>query len=255
MRKTRAIVSALALVICNTQAGVILIDYNDGVAGGGHDAVVNDGGFESFTGDQFNTDSATGNFTAGFPSALAGGWVNLLAAENQTATVASSVRTGNRAAVMSSVATTQMWGLNTGYTIASGDKFSGSFWFATAGGAEIDDSVSITLFYVADNTIDNASALNNETVTDIYTFTKGDATALTTYEESVFTSGVVDAGAIGKTLMFRIEKTAGSFVNDGANEYGRIDDIFLQSIPEPATLGMVVAFGGAALFIRRTFMM
>lgn len=39
------------------------------------------------------------------------------------------------------------------------------------------------------------------------------------------------------------------------SEQGMFDDITLTAIPEPATLGMVAAFGGGILFIRRRFMM
>ncbi len=38
------------------------------------------------------------------------------------------------------------------------------------------------------------------------------------------------------------------------NEYGRYDNFSLETIPEPATLGMVALVGGASFFIRKRFM-
>jgi len=38
------------------------------------------------------------------------------------------------------------------------------------------------------------------------------------------------------------------------NEYGRYDNFSLETIPEPATLGMVAMLGGAIFFIRKRFM-
>lgn len=40
-----------------------------------------------------------------------------------------------------------------------------------------------------------------------------------------------------------------------ATEFVKIDSVTLTQIPEPATLGLIAAFGGGILFIRRRFMM
>jgi len=48
----------------------------------------------------------------------------------------------------------------------------------------------------------------------------------------------------------------GSFgFSTDAGSAGTIDNLSLSVIPEPATLGMVAAFGGGILFVRRLFMM
>ena len=44
-------------------------------------------------------------------------------------------------------------------------------------------------------------------------------------------------------------------VNGTATEFIKIDSVSLTQIPEPATLGLIAAFGGGILFIRRRFMM
>ncbi len=58
--------------------------------------------------------------------------------------------------------------------------------------------------------------------------------------------------ANGESAAFRIEVG----VSTGAIAAGvNIDNIAVTAIPEPATLGLVTAFGGAVLFIRRRFML
>jgi hypothetical protein len=39
-----------------------------------------------------------------------------------------------------------------------------------------------------------------------------------------------------------------------ATEFVKIDSVSLTQIPEPATLGLIAAFGGGIMFIRRRFM-
>lgn len=43
--------------------------------------------------------------------------------------------------------------------------------------------------------------------------------------------------------------------DNGAGDFMELNELTVEAIPEPATLGLVVAFGGAILFIRRSFMM
>lgn len=41
--------------------------------------------------------------------------------------------------------------------------------------------------------------------------------------------------------------------DDQVNVYSNITGIQIVAVPEPATLGLIVAFGGGLLFIRRNF--
>lgn len=75
-----------------------------------------------------------------------------------------------------------------------------------------------------------------------------DLTADNSVADDVFT-GLIN----GEQVEFRFY--LGNQITDGAEH--RLDNIVLNGtvIPEPATLGLVAAFGGAVLFIRRRFMM
>lgn len=79
-----------------------------------------------------------------------------------------------------------------------------------------------------DYTRGNGNALNNRTVSG----------AIFTLADITFTSG-----GIGDIAGFRI-----------ASASSDINDVGIAAIPEPATLGLITAFGGAILFIRRRFM-
>lgn len=46
-----------------------------------------------------------------------------------------------------------------------------------------------------------------------------------------------------------------TMTSDGGADHVNVAALTLQAIPEPATLGLVAAFGGAVLFIRRRFML
>jgi hypothetical protein len=105
----------------------------------------------------------------------------------------------------------------------------------------------ITLFFTADNTLPTTATVAD--ATDFYTFTANDAAALNTYETASWTSGIVAMGdaAVGKTLMFRFE-SLGTTV-PAPFEFGRVDNVFLQVIPEPgaALLGCL----GLLVLLRR----
>lgn len=62
-------------------------------------------------------------------------------------------------------------------------------------------------------------------------------------------TGSFTVTAVGSTLL----KSTFSQVNSTASFY--IDDVTLTAVPEPATLGLVAAFGGGVLFIRRRLVM
>jgi hypothetical protein len=61
-----------------------------------------------------------------------------------------------------------------------------------------------------------------------------------------------DSLAAGTYTVWITNGTRGNGSN--RSEQGMFDDITMTAIPEPATLGLVAAFGGGILFIRRRFM-
>lgn len=70
----------------------------------------------------------------------------------------------------------------------------------------------------------------------------------TTEAESVFMTGDGDTVFSGPLDILTVTATA------NGNRFRDLDFGFTTAIPEPATLGLVVAFGGGILFVRRRFM-
>ena len=219
----------------DSHAVTVLIDYNDGVAGGSHDAAVRNGGFESGT-------DLTG--PANFVDVE--GWLNMRGLENAQASIDTFPKTGTRSAITSGDAA--LYAQSTDYTIQSGDQFSGSMDWRTALNSEANDVIRITLFYTADDTL--LTTATTADATDFFTFTANNATALNVYETASWASTVIGAGnaAIGKTLMFRFESLGTS--TPTPIEYGRVDNVYLQVIPEPGA-ALLGGLGMLALLRRR----
>jgi hypothetical protein len=76
---------------------------------------------------------------------------------------------------------------------------------------------------------------------DTFTFTSANSTSST----ATWTDVVPVSGEIVLT---------GTMVATGNFNNTRLNFMSLEAVPEPATLGLVAAFGGAVLFIRRRFM-
>lgn len=237
--KTWSLLGSIALSIGSAHAGTVLIDYNDGVTGGGHDAAVLNGGFES------GTDlSGTANFVD------VDNWLNMRGLESVQATTDTLSATGARSAIMSG--NTSLYALNTGYTIGAGDFFTGSFDWRTALNSTVNDVMKVTLFYTADDTLPATATEFDAGLVNLYSFTASPATALNTYETASWTSPAIALGdgAIGKTLMFRFESLGQS--TPVPIHFGRMDNLYLEamSVPEPSSLGLV-AFLGSGILLRR----
>jgi hypothetical protein len=72
-----------------------------------------------------------------------------------------------------------------------------------------------------------------------------------TYGPGSFVIGEFTAQANGAQTIFAHNVS----VEGTSNPLGLINGFVLRSVPEPATLGLITAFGGGILFIRRRFMM
>lgn len=75
------------------------------------------------------------------------------------------------------------------------------------------------------------------------------------YDYDIALSGITGGNVLadGESVTFRLDMAGGTGAS-GHHQY--VDNIAISGnvIPEPATLGLVAAFGGAVLFIRRRFM-
>ena len=87
------------------------------------------------------------------------------------------------------------------------------------------------------------------------TFDEGAGTAQITYADGL--SGIVDLGtyAVGFVDASRFVELK-NFVSDGTGDGivdWRVDDLMIETIPEPATLGLMALLGGGMLWIRKRF--
>lgn len=137
--------------------------------------------------------------------------------------------------------------LNTGYEVGVDDEFTFSFdWRKTdnkLGAANFD----VFVFTSSDNTLGG-------TLTSLYKDTFGSGPAMASFltvslTDSDFTIGGAN---VGQELF--VAFAAGGYTSASNTSPLNIDNLSLTVIPEPATLGLVAAFGGGALFIRRLMM-
>ena len=226
-------VMAVAGMTCRAS---ILIDYVDLDTGNGiHDTAVRDGDFETDA-PQDGNDVTNGTF-----------WATTGTLDYQ---LLSNMESPNGGGQNTTIGTEPGGGLrqlgqDTGHVLGLGDQFQGSFDWRDAYGWNPGETIDMFLFYTDDNTLGGARSV-------LTTLNSGDETINNTWETETLslTAALTDAGAVGKTLFVAFE---GNGVT--ANSYSRLDNVYLEAIPEPATLGMVALFGGGVLFIRRRLMM
>ena len=226
----------LALLLAGTsaQGATILLDYNDGVAGGGHDAAVRDGDFENST--------VGGNALFNeMPD-----WTNLSGAQTAEMTLtnlASGVGGARNFAVGTNITDfiERAPGQDMGHTIALGDTFVASFMWRSAFKWASSDQISMVLYYTVDNTLAGAA-------TDLISLDSASNTSATWLTESLASTGFADPGAVGKNLFVRFDNNTVS----GDEHFARMDNAFLEvsAIPEPSLIAMV-SLGFVGLFIRR----
>ncbi|MEM9108440.1 MAG: PEP-CTERM sorting domain-containing protein [Planctomycetota bacterium] len=217
--------SAALLAAGSSHAATILIDYDDGVANGIHEAAVSNGGFESTPGN-VNTPNADG-------------WVPLLEPVIQISPNLPSPVGGNNAVAGGDANQDLSFGRSTGHTLALGDSFTAEYDWRDAFGWNPGETIGLILFYTANNLIDG-------TRTTLFTFNSGSEENNNQWETESFgpTAPLADAGAAGKTLFVAFEGA-----NLSGDAFARIDNVFLQVVPEPGSLALVAL--GSILMLRQ----
>jgi len=217
-----------ALVALCTQlgiahAGLILIDYNNGSATPDHNAEIHDGGL---------------------PGSSSTFWVATGADPIQ---IASNLNSPAEASAGNNLTIDQTTnpGQDTGHTLALGDQFNASYWWRDAWNwRDNNDKMNMVLFYTADDTITG-------TRTVLENFTSAISARNNRYQQETFglTAALTDQNAVGKKLFVAFSAIA----ND--NHWARLDGVYLEAIPEPATLGLIAVMAGGLIFVRRRIMM
>jgi len=210
---------ALCTQLGIAHAGLILIDYDNGSATSDHNAEIHDGGIPG----------ATSTFWVGT------GADPLQFNSNLNSPVAASA--GNNLTVEQDVNP----GQDTGHTLALGDQFNASYWWRDAWHwVDNADKINMVLFYTADNTITGTRIV-------LENFTSAISTQNNAYQQETFglTTGLTNQNAVGKNLFVAFSPTA---IDD---HWARLDGVYLEVVPEPSVIGIILIVGGGLFFARR----
>ncbi|MEO0509911.1 MAG: PEP-CTERM sorting domain-containing protein [Verrucomicrobiota bacterium] len=221
----------------------ILVDFDDGTSGGGHDATIRDGDF----GNSSNNNDIPANTT----------WemINPLA----TTVPNGQLRTNNNSGIGTDTNAIIGWqnqpssnpwlfGQDTGWILAAGDTFEVSYMMRAAANWGSSDTVDFQLFYTDDNTLNGAR-------TNVYTLTStGATTSYQTFSSGGFVAGQNLGGLTivdGKNLFVGV---TGYSVDVAQNEFGRFDNVYVAAtaVPEPSSYALLAGiFGFFSICLRR----
>lgn len=224
--KFLCIAGALSLSASAAHGAKILVDHDDGLDNGIHDASVRNGGFEDpFTG----SDEPFSNTT---------NWQNI-GTGNQGAN-ARRINI-NDTGLYSSVNNTTdliLYGLDTEHTIGVGHEFTLEYRARNAFNATADSTITAELFYTDTDLIDGTAT----------TFASLVATNMSqSFETFNATFAPIETGdaAVGKNLFLKFQQTAGP-------GFTRTDSWSLTVVPEPTSLLVgAIGLGGIAMRRRR----
>jgi hypothetical protein len=131
---------------------------------------------------------------------------------------------------------------NTGHTVALGETFDLTFDWLAGPNWDIDDKILYRLFTTSDDTV---TGTITEFASGSVSGQAGPQTDLANYNNESF-AGLTPAGAnIGKQLWIEFW----SDTNGGIQEFARLDNVTLSSIPEPS--GALLSGLGMVLLLRR----
>lgn len=163
------------------------------------------------------------------------GWINL--AGDQSVRAVANDKNGNKVGLINSPL---IFAQDLKYEICAGDQFDVCFKTKTFSDS-LEAKLKMTLYYYED---ENADVQTGEKK-DLFTLSSGGEKGKWNFQSDC--SGVLASEqAIGKKLWVRFEV-------DSLDENIKIrfDNVRIEAVPEPATLGLVGVFGGMLFWIRR----
>ncbi len=190
----------------------------------------------------FNDTAVTGNTFAELPE-----WSNIGGGQGAEATNTNLDFDGTRNAVLSNNGG-RKFAADTGHTLTAGERFRVSFVWRDAGNwDDANDTVAVTLYTTADNTIDGSRTV-------LQTLRSPVSTQDSTYEEAELAFSAVAASAADKRLFVFFEGIDGDSGNTTSTGYARLDNFVLErgtyenSVPDRQIIAeLFVDDGGSIL--------
>lgn len=197
--KATLLTAALLGGLCSQAA--VLMDYDDGLSNGVHEAQLNDGDFSS------HTNYAGAGITSPFSALTA--WFDLAHPNNQgyqgfrkDYDIDGSGGKPSLAAELVLGGACPVFAQDLAYTIRTNDQYVGRFLLRGSGLDPGDDFV-LTLFYTHNDTLTG-------TPVTVFSHTVPAAEIANAYTAYVYTTGEIAAHAVGRKLMYRFQGFGGS---------------------------------------------
>jgi hypothetical protein len=197
---------AAVLGLCPATQAQVLVDYDDGQDNGLHDKEVRSGGFTGMNDFKY------------------GPWVLLSKVGGMRILSTMPCDVGSAENVV--VCDVRVMAMDTGHTIAAGDKFNLGFHWRDAAGWGNEDVVTLMLYYTENDKVDGTTvgtvALNTGARKQAGTWEMVHSKA----------AAFPDDKGVGKKLFVRL------LTRSNPNEYARVDNVFVEVVPaapkEPA---------------------
>ena len=169
------------------------------------------------------------------------GWTNLAGNNSETCARDNlAPATGGPWNGVGSDAGTRLFALDTGYTIAAGDRFLiGYDWRDASGWADGSDRMRVSLFTTSDGTLTGAR-------TDFFAASSGLSAANSSYQTESHVTPVVDAGVVGGRLFIAIEGANGGGSGTG---FARFDNVNLATAIEAGDAEVELNWSSAGVWV------
>ncbi len=199
-QRTWVNVLGITMALATLSHAQVLVDYDDGQENGVHDKEIRGGGFTGMTDFKYSP------------------WLLLSKTGGMKILTTTPCDVGSPENI--SVCEARVTAIDTGHTIAAGDKFNFSFHWRDGYGWGQDDAITLMLYYTDNDKADGA------TLGTPLVLTTGKITKAGTWEIAEAKNvSFVGEQAVGKRLFVRL------LTRSGEKSWARADNIFVEVVP------------------------